>query len=165
MHSKNWSFSIITHASDSLSFVHLCDVWSYTQEIWVQIHIFKSGYFEQKCGNAFPPHYIPPCVNVFIHTLDKSAENTNHTPALSNQSEKGGSRAINWSGMRKVGTWRKNRFPFEKHHLTWRWAAQPLFMFFVTKKSLKTSVLISYPEMRTWLKPLPSMCWRQKNCA
>jgi len=32
-------------ARDSLSFVHLCDVWSCTQEIWVKIHIFKSGYY------------------------------------------------------------------------------------------------------------------------
>jgi len=40
---SNYAIMLKSCARDSSSFVHLCDVWIYTQETWIKIHIFKSG--------------------------------------------------------------------------------------------------------------------------
>jgi len=48
---SNYIVMLRCYTRDSLSFVHLCDVWSYTQEIWTKIHISVRLPWK-KCGNA-----------------------------------------------------------------------------------------------------------------
>jgi len=53
---KSQKFSIITqlcYVRDILSFIHLCDAWSCTQEIWVKAHMFKSGFYEKNLGTLW----------------------------------------------------------------------------------------------------------------
>jgi len=54
---SNYTITLGCYARDSLSFIHLCDVWSCTQEIWVKTHIFKLGYYEKSVGTR--SHYTP----------------------------------------------------------------------------------------------------------
>jgi len=47
---SNYAIMPGCYARDRLSFIHLCDVWSCTQEIWGKTQIFKSGYYEKSLG-------------------------------------------------------------------------------------------------------------------
>jgi len=40
---------------DSTSFIHLCDVWSYKQEVWTKTCIFGSGCCVKSVGTRFQP--------------------------------------------------------------------------------------------------------------
>jgi len=46
------------YVKDSLSFIHLCDVWSYTQDMSKNTHL-QVMLFWKKCRSAFPSHYTP----------------------------------------------------------------------------------------------------------
>jgi len=41
------------YPKDSLSFIHLCDVWSYTENLSKNTHV-RVRLLPTKCGNAFP---------------------------------------------------------------------------------------------------------------
>jgi len=43
---------------DTLSFVHIRDVWSYTEKLSKNTHL-QDRLLWKKFGNAFPPHYTP----------------------------------------------------------------------------------------------------------
>jgi len=66
---KNYTFPVPTQlcwgATQEIA-CHLCDVLSYTQDIWVKTDMFKSGYQKKvwECHyHVFAPHYTPGRIN------------------------------------------------------------------------------------------------------
>ena len=57
---NNYTIMLRCYARDGLSFVHLCNISSYTQEIWVNMHIFMSGFYAKSVGTPFPLVPAPP---------------------------------------------------------------------------------------------------------
>ena len=57
----NYTIMLGCYARDNLQFITLCDVWSWTQKIWVK-HTFSSQLIKKvrECRpHAFSPHYTP----------------------------------------------------------------------------------------------------------